>query len=395
MQVLKPEDTRIKNATTILHLLLQQKSVSRVELSRITGLTKTTISAIVRDLMVTGIVEEAKKIPTGNVGKSPIPLNIKPSAVYSIGIYLGRTELRAVLMDARMNIVFKGPKIFHKGFMPKTVIKKIYQSIDEIIEKAITYKISIGALGIGAPGPLDSNIGIVKQPPKFRGWKDVYLSKILYEKYGLPVWIENDANLGALAEKWHGEGRKKKNFLYIFLNEGIGAGVVINNNLYRGSSDYVGEIGQSLVYKYGKFRYLENLCGMDVMIKKIRRKGFKVRNIEDIKALLNTNRVAITPIINDIAILIGAAIVNAIHILGPEAVFIGGKMSLLGDVILFPIKNMVSQYLFCDQKVEITFAEIREDAIAIGAAIYAITKWLENRALSGVPEERRWEQARF
>jgi len=84
MIVLKPEDTRIKNATTLLRLLLKQDSISRVELSRMTGLTKTTISSIINEFIALGIVEESSIISTGNVGKAPIPLHIRTDAVYTV-----------------------------------------------------------------------------------------------------------------------------------------------------------------------------------------------------------------------------------------------------------------------------------------------------------------------
>jgi hypothetical protein len=103
MIVLKPEDTRIKNATTLLHLLLKQGGLSMVDLSRMRGLTKTTISSIINEFIALGIVEESSTISTGNVGKSPIPL--QKDAVYTIGVHLGRQKVEMVLMDARMNII--------------------------------------------------------------------------------------------------------------------------------------------------------------------------------------------------------------------------------------------------------------------------------------------------
>ena len=105
MIVLKPEDTRIKNATTLLRLLLKQDSISRVELSRMTGLTKTTISSIINEFIALSIVEESSIISTGNVGKTPIPLHIRTDAVYTVGAHLERQKVKTVLMDARMNII--------------------------------------------------------------------------------------------------------------------------------------------------------------------------------------------------------------------------------------------------------------------------------------------------
>src|SRR4030066_739133 len=105
MLISKPVGTRVKNIITLLHLLLKDDGISRVELSRITGLTKTTISAVIKKLKDSGIVEESNQISTGNIGKSPIPLHIRADAVYTIGVHLSRQRVEALLMDARMNII--------------------------------------------------------------------------------------------------------------------------------------------------------------------------------------------------------------------------------------------------------------------------------------------------
>lgn len=386
MLVLKPADTRNKNATTLLRLLLKQDSISRVELSRMTGLTKTTVSSIINEFIALGIVEESSTISTGNVGKSPTPLHIRKDAVYTIGVHLGRQGVKTVLMDARMNIISREKGLSYEKSGPKSVLKSLFTSIDNIMKDAEKHKLKIGTIGIGVPGPLDAQTGIVRHPPKFKRWKDVPLGKIVHKRYKLPVWIENDANVGVLAEKWHGGGKDLKNFVYILANEGIGAGVVIDDELYQGADDYVGEIGHTLFYDHGRFRYLEDIAGVDILIKKVRSQGLNVETIKDIPKLLKDNNEVVTStIIKDISLWIGAAVINIIHIIGPQTVFIGGKMAMLGDALIQPIREIVSQYLFGDQKVDVKLSEIPEDAVAIGAAIYATTKWLERKTTERVP----------
>ncbi len=385
MLVLKPADTRNKNATTLLRLLLKQDSISRVDLSRMTGLTKTTISSIINEFIALGIVEESSTISTGNVGKSPIPLHIRTDAVYTVGVHLGRQKVKTVLIDARMNIITRKKGLSYEKLGPKGVLESLFLSIDDVMKDAKKSKIKVGAIGIGVPGPLDAQTGVVRHPPKFKGWKDVPLGKIVNERYKLPVWIENDANVGVLAEKWHGGGKDLKNFVYILVNEGIGAGVVIDDELYHGAYDYVGEIGHTLFYDHGKFRYLEDIAGVDVLIKYARSRGLDIKDIKEISNLLQKNDKVTKSIVKQLATRIGAAVINVIHIIGPETVFIGGKMAVLGDVLVQPIKEIVSQYLFGDQVVDVRLSEISEDAVAIGAAIYATTKWLEKKSTERVP----------
>lgn len=389
MLVLKPVDTRNKNATTLLRLLLKQDSISRVELSRTTGLTKTTISSIINEFIALGIVEESSTISTGNVGKSPTPLHIRTDAVYTVGAHLGREKVKTVLMDARMNIISRKKGLSYERLGPKGVCESLFLNIDDSMKDAEKHNIKVGAIGIGVPGPLDAQTGVVKHPPKFKGWKDVPLGKVVHESYKLPVWIENDANVGVLAEKWHGGGKDLKNFVYILINEGIGAGVVIDDELYQGAYDYVGEIGHTLFYDHGKFRYLEDIAGVDLLIKQARSRGLNIENIKDISNLLQTNDGVVSSIVRDIATWIGAAVIDAIHIIGPQTVFIGGKMAVLGDALIQPINEIVSMYLFGNQEVDVRLSEISEDAVAIGAAIYATTKWLEKKSTERVLTIRR------
>jgi len=382
MLALKPEDTRIKNAITLLRLLMKDEGISRVELSRITGLTKTTVSAIIREFISLGIVEESSAVTTGNVGKSPTPLYIKADVVYTIGVHIGRERVRTVLMDARMNLILKKKGALYKEKDSKNILENLFVSIKDIMKEAKKRGIEVGAVGIGIPGPLDAQTGVVKQPPKFKGWKDIPLGRIVHEKYQLPAWIENDANVGALAEKWYGDGKKIKNFMYVLANEGIGAGIVIDDELYQGAYDYVGEIGHNLFYDHGKLRYLEDIAGADLLIKRAKEKGLKVNSVKDISKILQTQKgkEMIEPIVQKSANWIGAALVNAVHVVGPQTVFIGGKMAVLGDALIQPIRKIFSQYLFGDQKVDVMLSEVPEDAVTIGAAIYATTKWLESKS---------------
>ncbi|MFH1002167.1 MAG: ROK family transcriptional regulator [bacterium] len=380
MLVLKPEDTRIKNAITLLHLLLREDGISRVELSRMTGLTKTTVSTIIKGFKDSSIVEESNQIFTGNIGKSPTPLHIRADAVYTIGVHLSRQRVEALLMDARMNIITSHTGEDYTRFGPEGIIDSLFININKIMEYAKKKEIDIGAIGIGVPGPLDAQTGVVKQPPKLIGWKDVPLGSIVQKEYGIPVWIENDANVCALAEKWLGSGRNIHNFIYILINEGIGAGVIINDELYQGTYDFVGEIGHFLCYEQGQFQYLEDIAGVDVLLHLANSQGLSVKSLEKMAELLQQDNQIANSIVKKVATWIGSAIVNAIHMIGPQTVFIGGKMVVLREPLIQPIRKIVSHYLFGEQAVNIQFSSISSNAVPSGAGIYAIVHWLEKKS---------------
>ena len=380
MLVLKPEDTRKKNAITLLHLLLKEDGISRVELSRMTGLTKTTVSAIIKGFKDSGVVEESNQIFTGNIGKSPIPLHIKTEAIYAIGVHLSRQRVETLLMDAQMNIITYNAGEDYKKFDPGEIINCLFANINKIMEYAKKKEIDIGTIGIGIPGPLDAQTGVVKQPPKFKGWKDVPLGNIVQKEYGIPVWIENDANVSALAEKWLGSGRNIHNFICILLNEGIGAGVIINDELYQGTFNFVGEIGHFLCCEQGQFKYLEDITGVDVLLHLANSQGLPVKSLKEITKLLQQDNQIAKSIVKKIATWIGSAILNAIHMIGPQTVFIGGKMAVLREPLIQPIREIVSHYLFGEQAVNIQFSSISSNAVPSGAGIYAMVHWLEKKS---------------
>ena len=380
MLISKPVGTRVKNIITLLHLLLKDDGISRVELSRITGLTKTTISAVIKKLKDSGIVEESNQISTGNIGKSPIPLHIRADAVYTIGVHLSRQRVEALLMDTRMNIITSNTGEDYTKFGPEGIIDSLFININKIMEYAKKKEIDLGAIGIGVPGPLDAQTGVVKQPPKLKGWENVPLGSIVQKEYGIPVWIENDANVCALAEKWLGSGRNIHNFICILINEGIGAGVIINDELYQGTYDFVGEIGHFLCYEQGKFQYLEDIAGADVLLHLANSQGLSVKSLEKMAELLQQDNQIANSIVKKVATWIGSAIVNAIHMIGPQTVFIGGEMAVLGEPLIQPIRRIVANYLFGGQVVNIKFSSISSDAVTSGAGIYAMIHWLEKKS---------------
>ncbi|TFG93382.1 MAG: ROK family transcriptional regulator [Candidatus Atribacteria bacterium] len=380
MLVLKPEGTRKKNAITLLHLLLKEDGISRVELSRMTGLTKTTISAIIKGFKDSGIVEESNQVSTGNIGKSPIPLHIRADAVCTIGVHLSRQRVETLLMDAQMKIITSNIGEDYTRFGPEGIIDSLFTNINKIMEYAKKKEIEIGAIGIGIPGPLDAQTGVVKRPPKLKGWIDVPLGSIVQKEYGIPVWIENDANVCALAEKWLGGERNIHNFICILLNEGIGAGVIINDELYQGAYDFVGEIGHFLCYEQGQFQFLEDIAGVDVLLYLANSHGLSVKNLEKMAELVQQDNQIAKSIVEKVATWIGSAIVNAIHMIGPQTVFIGGKMIVLGEPLIQPIREIVSHYLFGEQTVNIQFSSISSNAVSSGAGIYAMVHWLEKKS---------------
>ncbi len=371
MEDLKNKDVRrilrLRNVQNLLDILLQKGEVARVEISELTGLTKTTITSIVKDLIEKGIIEE--KAPVLNkigIGRSVTPLRIRKNAVHVVGVKLARHHISALLMDAHGDIIYKRDGPSYKDVPPQDIINMLFQVIDDILET--NREIDINAIGIGMPGPLDTAKGIVMSPPKFYGWKNVPLASIVGNHYKIPTWIENDANCAALAEKWYGEGKHLDTFLYILLNEGIGGGIIANGKIYKSPISYEVEIGHAVVRYREEVGFLEDFCGFE--------------GVDDPITLKDTER------ISEIGELIGEVLVSISNIIGPEKVFIGGKMAILGEDILVPIKERFYKYSFGRKigiDIPIEVSRIFKDAISIGAATHAMRKYIIRKIAGDIP----------
>lgn len=142
----------------------------------------------------------------------------------------------------------------------------------------------------------------------------------------------------------------------------------------------MGEIGHFLCFEQGQFKYLEDIAGVDVLLYLASSQGLPVKSLKKIVELLGQDNQIANSIVKKLAIWIGSAIVNAIHMIGPQTVFIGGKMAVLREPLIQPIQKIVSHYLFGEQEVNIQFSSISSNAVPSGAGIYAMVNWLEKKS---------------
>lgn len=361
----KNNSLRLENVQNVLDVIFRKGKAARIELSEVTGLTKTAVSSITKELISIGIIEEMSPVPRKGVGRTITPLRIRKDAAYTIGIELSRHKLNAMVINAQGEIVLKkkGPSYGKVG--PKKVIDNLFQVIDDIIGSLKR----VDAIGIGVPGPLDIKKGIVVAPPKFFKWENIELGKMVFQRYSLPTWIENDANSAALAEKWYGDGKDLKTFLYVLLNEGIGAGIIINGEIYKGPSNYEGEIGHVIVSKGNRLYPLEDVCGTEYILNSI---GSSSEKLTDLLKVPDD-------LLNETGYLIGEALASVANVLGPEKIYIGGEMAILKERILIPIRKTFYKYSLGEKwgkKVQVDLSNMHEDAISVGAATYALRRFI-------------------
>ena len=296
-----------------------------------------------------------------------------------IGIDLGGTNLKLALTDRNFRIKARR-MISTAGFLKKEdLIEGIVISVNRIIDDNGLRKNQILGVGIGLPGPVDSKSGLVHFFPNIPGWKNVKLKTLLQRKLRLPVCIDNDANLMALAEHAIGAARGMQNALCVTLGTGVGAGLVCAGKLYRGSTYAAGEIGHVPLNEKGPkcncggIACLEAYIGNKRIAKAAKAAFRKDISLEELSARAKKGDAKAIRIWQMVGRYLGLALSGAVNLLNLDAIVIGGGVANAGSSLLNEARAVVKKRAMSVQArhVKIVKARLGNDGGMLGAAILA------------------------
>lgn len=237
---LNNEKLRMQNRGLVLKLIATGECKSRIEVAKEMKLSKMAASNIIGEFIETGIVAEKEAIRVAGKGRNPINLCISENAPKLIGVYVGRNECVVVICTLQLKIMMeKNFKMNAENAGKLDTL--ICQAIDEILEKYENETI-IG-IGIGAIGPIDRIQGKILNPPNFYGLHDIAIVQGLKGRYKVPVYLDSQYDCAALAEKYYGCAKEKKDFMFVGIANGVGSGIVINDALQRDSRGFTSELG--------------------------------------------------------------------------------------------------------------------------------------------------------
>ena len=387
---MKPKDINEYNRSVLLDVIRRNGPISRAGVARKTNLSAPSITRIVKDLMAEGLVKEVG-IGDSSGGRKPCLLEFNARAKYIVGVELGETYLVSVLADLEINCLSRKKVAIKMTTEVDKVINLLVESVRERIKQSKVNKGDILGIGIGVPGTLDTQAGIIKFSPNF-GWKDVPIAEIIEKELGIPTFIDNGVRAMTLCEKWFGAGQGTKNFACIIVGTGIGAGLIINGHLYRGFEEAAGEIGHTTVLpegpkcKCGNRGCLETLAAGPSLVSRALNRVNEHLN-SSLANTLNKNEGNITAdmvieaakrgdslaceIVQETGHYLGIGVANLINIFAPEVVIIGGWVAeqageLLLEAVRETIKNRV--FMLSPEKIRILPASLKDNDVAIGAA---------------------------
>ena len=231
-------DTR----SAILDLIRSSGRVSRIELSERSGLTEATISKIVRTLIDGGLVVEAG-FAESTGGKRPVLLELNASSRYALGVSLDYARISIVLCDINGAALHSHSLAGTGRSKPQTVIERVAREIAKFLDKHGIARDDVIGIGVSGAGRQDASGGVLRSSRQTGEWEQFAIEAALNEASGMPVILENDANCAALGEFWSGRVSTAHDFATIYMATGIGCGIVINGDVYRGASSNAGEIG--------------------------------------------------------------------------------------------------------------------------------------------------------
>jgi glucokinase len=280
-----------------------------------------------------------------------------------IGFDLGGTNMGAALVSPTGEILYESDGPTHSHESPENIIGRMKGLIRNCLNEAKNLNLEVASIGIGCPGILDSNTGIIKFSPNLSHWNNVEIGRIMTEEFAVPVKIDNDVRVATLGEFNFGAGKGYQNIICITVGTGIGGGIILNGQLMRGPSQSMGEIGHMTLKKdgplcgCGNHGCFESVASATAIIRKARNsiedgKSPLMRKFTDegehISAYLVTKAAQqgdaeAVRIIRETAQWIGLGLANVINLLNPELVIIGGGVSLAGDILFKTIREEIAK----------------------------------------------------
>lgn len=324
-------------------------------------------------------------------------MQLNKQADYVIGVDLGGTNVRAAVVSRTGEIVGEGRTDSKAMEGLETTIVQIVQAIRMAVADASVAMCDVAGVGMGVPGTHRSEEGIVVWSPNFKDWNNVQLLAPIVEEVGVPAYMGNDANVAALGEYAFGAGRGAKIMVMFTLGTGIGSGLVINGRNFVGVTETAPEMGHHIILadgprcSCGRYGCVESLCRRDAIIDRAARKAHQGRHTSLIEKSGHDLRY-ITPAmiaeaasegdpvsietLNEVGYYMGIAVANAINILNPDKVVIGGGIAQAGDLIFGPIRRSVEvNALYAPLQVcQILPAELGDDAGVLGGAAMVLQK---------------------
>lgn len=338
-------ELRRTNRDAALRLLRTHGAMTQTELAQLSGLSRASVFNIVRELTEEGV---ARLTNTTRNGRRVAQVTLNPDAGIVVGIDIGNRHARVAVADLAHEVLAEERIPLPLGHRAEEAIAQSVTLTRRLVKHAGRDMSRLGCVAVGIPGPILAGAGRLGAPSVLPGWAGVEVASAFSERLGVKVVVDNDANLGALAESVWGRGRGVDDFAYLKVSTGIGAGLVLNGRLYRGSVGPAGEIGHTtieedgVVCRCGNRGCLETVAAAPALLELLRA-AYGDLTLEDLLALSESGDIGCRRVITDAGRHIGVAVANLCNLLNPALIVVGGELAAAGDLLLNAIRDSMAR----------------------------------------------------
>lgn len=384
------EQIRSLNQSAVLNAIHRHGRISRSDLATELRLSPAAVSAITGSFIESGLVVEAEVGTSTSVGRKPILLEINYDHAFVFGVKVTSSSLITALTNLKAEAIGCRTDLLD-DLAPEAVIAAVEKATGELREETGVRQERIIGLGASLPGIVEQESGSVRYSPLL-DWYQVPFAERLGERLSLPVLVENDVNALTAAQAWFGNGYQHQSFLVITMGRGVGMGIVIDGQLYRGPRGGAGEVGHNLVtpaeprVMEAKPGTLEGFLSDDALLEQARNVGMKLpkrATPEDLTALAQAGETSALELFADAGELLGCALAGLVNIFAPTLVVISGEGVRNAPYFMPSLRESLRRYAFGDvaNDLELIVDDWGDDAWARGAAGLAAARLLEEAAV--------------
>jgi predicted NBD/HSP70 family sugar kinase len=370
-------DLRKANRREAVRALRRPGGMTQAEIARATGLSPASVSNIVRELAEDGAASITQVRRNGRRARQ---VTLNPDAGLVVGIDFGNRHVRVAIADLAHNVLAEDYQTLSYGHRAMEGVPRSEATVHALIKKVGRKHADLIGMSVGLPGPIVASTGRLSSPTVLPGWADIDVAAAFRDRLQVPVAVDNDAKLGALAESLWGSGRGLSDFAYLKISTGIGAGLVLNGSVYRGAGGTAGEIGHTTieengpVCRCGNRGCLEVLAGVPALLESLRRSHGDDITIEDMLRRSEAGDIGCQRVITDAGRHIGVAVANLCNLLSLQRIIIGGELALAGDLLLSAITDSMARRAISisAQHTEVIVSTLGARAGVLGAVARAL-----------------------
>ncbi len=335
------------NLERVVRAVRMAGSLTQAEIARSTGLSAATVSNIVRELKDGGTVEVT---PTSAGGRRARSVSLSGDAGIVVGVDFGHTHLRVAIGNLAHQVLAEEAEPLDVDASSAQGLDRAEQLVSRLITASGLSQDKVVGVGLGVPAPIDVETGTLGSTAILPGWAGTNPRDDLAQRLGVPVHVDNDANLGALGELVWGSGRGVGDLAYIKVADGVGAGLVISGKIYRGPGGTAGEIGHITldesgpVCRCGNRGCLETFTAARYVLPLLRSSHGADLTVERMVQLAREGDPGCRRVIADVGRHIGSGVANLCNLLNPSRMVLGGQLAEAGELVLGPIRESVARY---------------------------------------------------